>query len=547
MVKVTNNPIKELENFLNGLLREIDTQMQETQKAIRDLVIEDGYSAVRMRIFDQVQQIKNKFQEYLKENNLELDNKKTVFYLKEQPTSKGVKIPKKIAHKLNLIGIYATEEEKKLADDATKYILDVLMRRRMMHSNEMLTNGEYYFEEFFSLNDLIYEKDLTSKRIKTIEGIEVVVAKGEGEEIVKAPLPYIFTRIVALNKEDAFYNESQINKILKTLFIGAKQNKDIQQQLKDQSIEIKAREQDGKLIFYGTKLEEGEVQGIITIDPKLTGIIITHIKNDLRTFARKYKIGAEVENTEDAKLDYLCRCGEFFSMLYQNGYEPIFIQSKSDENEQIQNDIDQLTIEDKGILRINLPFGINGDIEDINKEFIKGFNSKYQTFLNKAEFDLIMGYILMNNTFAREEYLAYRKDGLKLHETIETAQNTLSQSILNKGKPGEIRDSIGQVYDSINKTIDSVFAKRKKKIRRFLAERRNKSQEWADSLTEKEWARRYTMSRTEESSEEPLGLPQFDYKTISDCLGKTGPSEMVADILNKDKTRVIGSTVVREV
>lgn len=532
MKKETQKLTNEFEIYLNNLLKGIDIQMQPSQKSIRDFVMEDGYKVVQTELLSQIQEVKNKVQKYLTANSLNLEVKKTDFYLKEISSSKGTKLSKRISQKLNLLGIYATEEEKKLADFSTNYILDILMKRKYLHDNQMLTNGEYYFEQFFSLNDLIYEKNSETKKITTLEGLEVVVAKGEGEDAIKVPLPYIFTRIVTLNEKDAFCNEKQINELLRSLFIGIKQAKSIQEQLKEQSVEIKVREQDGKLIFYGTKVEPKEVKGIITIDPKLTGIITTYMKNEIRTLARKNKIGAEVENVEDAKLEYLCRCGEFFSKLHQNGYQPIFIQSQADEAE---NKNAQLAIEDKGKLGINLPFGINGDIEDINKEFVKCFNSNNELFINKKEFDVIMGYILINNKFEKNEYLAYRKDALKLHEALETAQESLTQSIIG-GNPTDIRDKIGEAYKNLNKTIS-----------RAIASHRNKKQLKIDKRIEREWHKRYTVSSKKETSTEALKLPQFDYKTLEQYFDKNEQAEMMAQIINDKTGEIIGNTIVREI
>ena len=524
------SPIKikaeEFELYLNNLLTSIDENMEKRDKtkSIRDLCMEKGYNALTKIILGEISKPKNAVQNFLSENNLKLVHKKEDFYLVDEEQNLETKLSKAIEKKLNLLGIYSTQEQEDIADIAIKNILNVLMRRPFMHSKHNLTNGEFSFQNIVTLQDL--KKNSSSKQMVMLEGIEVKV-ENDG---IEASLPYIFTRIVSLNEKDAFSNESKINDSLRALFTNRTKQKSktttIQEQLKENGMQIKAKEQDGVLIFYAVMESDKQEQEIILIDPKLTHNIISHLSNEIRSSAKKYEINNQPENNDNARSEYLCRCGEFFSILYNNGYIPDFVQTPYSQSKELKNEQDQLYIEDKGTLRLVLPYGINGDITSLNQVFIECFGKGKGLPFNKTEFTSIMAIIMANGKFDRTEYLKQKKGQEMFYKSFDIIAQSISQEITSD--PTVLTSDKGL----------KIMSEAANKIQRVLRRAINSRQAIIDRKTEEAWRKRaekhlkYKVTDTG-PTDEKLALPQFPLKELSDYFGGDLKKPEISDVLDQ--------------
>ena len=465
--EIKKSPMKikaeELEEFLTNILKNIDEEIEKENKSksIRELCLDEGYEKFKNRILKRIQKIKSDVQNYLKENSLKLETKNKAVYLLDEETGKIIQLSILTLKKLNLLGVYANEKQEELSNDVVNQILQILMIRRIFHQNNNLVNEGVSFQNFVTLADVEKEKG------ESLEGFQVIVEK----EGVIASLPYYFTRIVSLNEKDAFNCEHQMNEVLKLFKTIKNKNTTIpQEELRKAGIKIMPKEQDGKLIFYAVKSENE----VIEIDIELTKKIISYMKSQIRSIAKPYKLNSEVQDTdEDAKLEYLCRCGEFLSILYQNGYKADFLQTTSEgeiEKGQLKNNY---YLEDKGKIRIILPFGIDGDIEDLNTVFIKCFGNNTGLIMDKKEFASIMGMIITNseNQFERDEYLSQRVAEREFLSAIQTSSQKLADSLQSQSPVKKAKNPITAAFKDFSRAFrnsrqDALDKKEEKRLER---------------------------------------------------------------------------------
>ena len=407
--------VEGLNKFLQETLQNIDKKMSEedSAKSIRDLCIEYGYEKVSDRILGQVNQVKDDVKNYLMQNKLKINIKNKVAYLVDEESGQTRKLAQSTSKMLNLLGLYFNEQEEEISKDVVNKILGRLMRISILHQTNCLANGSFEFN-IITLSDIKPQ----------LNGI-CVFAKKENTEVI---LPYSFTRRVSLNKDDAFINEQNMYEELRTLFSNRSSKKSNavipQKALKEKSIEINAKEQDGKLIFYAVDSANNSIQ----IDSELAKKILAYMKNQMLTIAKPFGLDLEVQTTDEAKLDYLCKCGEFLSALYQNGYTADLLETSETQEAVAESPENDLYIEDKGIFRIILPFGINGDIETLNEVFRKCFGENIAIIMDKNEFAAIMGAILTNleHSFEKEEYLTGRVAQKEFNKSMDKIATKLA-------------------------------------------------------------------------------------------------------------------------
>lgn len=485
-----------LERFLTTLLKSIDDRIsrEDKSKSIRELCMQEGYKEVREVVLGQVQEIKDKVHNYLIQNKLKIDVKNNSQYLVDEESGKTIKLSKLVSKKLNLLGIYATSQEEDLANEAVNQILGILMRRSFLHQTKSLTSGDFSFENIVSLSEIKKEPRLS------LDGFDVIIQKEETE----VSLPYIFTRIVSLNEKDAFKSEQEMNNLMKSLFLnksGKKQkSKTPQETLKERNIKIKAIEQDGRLLFCLVNAQEDVIQ----FDVELTKRLIVYMKNQVRSFAKPFNLDSEIQNTDNARLDYLCRCGEFLSLLYQNGYIADILQTSIQSVDKKENLENGFYLEDKGILRIILPFGIDGDIEDLNKTFRECFGRNIAMIKDRKELASIMGWIIVTpeNKFAREEYLKQRVSQREFLTSFEKLQGEITSEFEKTPLQSiDFKGLINNASERLQKLFKIYGKENEVKRRCIIAKRENKK-------------RRFKFAPIPGKQSEQLALPQFDSRVI---------------------------------